>query len=67
MAAEKAAAYSTAPGHARFVQHEWDTKLRDLIAGSSNMEPGWRGILYANIGLVEGPSEQAVPWIILTC
>lgn len=43
-------------GHADFVQHEWDAKLQ-AITQAPQMEAGWRGILYANIGLVEGASK----------
>lgn len=44
----------TLSGTNRFVRHEWETVLATLIETSPNMEPGWRGILYANFGMIEG-------------
>ena len=40
-----------------FVRHEW-TKLESL-AKSLNPGDGWRSLLYANLGMIEGPEGEA--------
>ncbi|CCG83932.1 protein of unknown function [Taphrina deformans PYCC 5710] len=46
-------------GQPNFVRSEWLTKLGPLIEATPQMQPGWRGILYANLGLIEGPGGEA--------
>jgi endo-1,3(4)-beta-glucanase len=45
--------FSTLCRSSNFVTEEWDTYFREgAVAEASNVQGGWRGILYANLAII---------------